>query len=111
MTIFRRDALEAQQTSWVGEIQPVRPLSLSLLSAVVVAAALAVGIFLALAEYTRKVRVSGVLVPDSGVIRPSPPQDALVLERRVAEGASARAVQAPAHPAAGRGAQRARCRP
>jgi len=56
-----------------------------------VLAVLAVGAFLALGEYTRKVRVSGVLVPDRGVIRLVPPQDAVVLERRVAEGASVRA--------------------
>lgn len=91
MNLFRREALEAQQTSWVGEIRLVRPLSLSLLTAAVVVAALVVGAFLALGEYTRKVRVSGVLVPDSGVIRLLPPQDALVLERRVAEGDSVRA--------------------
>ena len=91
MNIFRREALEAQHASWVGEIRLVRPLSLSLLTAAVAIAAVAVGAFLALGEYTRKVRVSGVLVPDRGVIRLLPPQDALVLERRVAEGDSVRA--------------------
>ena len=91
MNIFRREVLEAQHTSWVGEIRLVRPLSLSLLTVAVAIAAVAVGAFLALGEYTRKVRVSGVLVPDRGVIRLLPPQDALVLERRVAEGDSVRA--------------------
>ena len=91
MNIFRREALESQQTSWIGEIQLVRPLSLALLTGSVVVALLAVGAFLAFGEYTRKVRVSGVLVPDRGVIRLVPPQDAVVLERRVTEGASVRA--------------------
>ena len=91
MNIFRREVLDAQQTSWVGEIQLVRPLSLTLLTGAVTLAVLGVGAFLALGEYSRKVRVSGVLVPDSGVIRLSPPEDALVLERRVAQGASVRA--------------------
>ncbi len=90
-SLFRREVLESQQTSWIGEIQLVRPLSLTILTGAVVLAVLAVGAFLALGEYTRKVRVSGVLVPDSGVIRLVPPQDALVLERRVAEGATVRA--------------------
>jgi len=90
-SIFRREALQAQQTSWIGEIQLVRPLSLALLTGGVVGAVLAVGAFLALGEYTRKVHVSGVLVPDRGVIRLVPPQDAVVLERRVAEGASVHA--------------------
>jgi membrane fusion protein len=49
------------------------------------------GAFLALGEYTRKVRVSGVLVPDRGVLRLMAPQDALVVERRAIEGAAVRA--------------------
>ena len=90
-SIFRREVLESLQTSWIGEIQLVRPLSLSLLTGGVALAVLAVGAFLALGEYTRKVQVSGVLVPDRGVIRLVPPQDAVVIERRVAEGADVRA--------------------
>ena len=91
VNIFRREALQSQQASWIGEIQLVRPLPLALLTAGVMLAVLAVGAFLALGEYTRKVHVSGVLVPDRGVIRLLPPQDAVVLERRVTEGASVRA--------------------
>ncbi len=91
VNIFRREALHSQQSSWIGEIQLVRPLSLLLLTGAVTVAVAAVGAFLALGEYTRKVRVSGVLVPDRGVIRLLPPQDAMVLERRVAEGARVRA--------------------
>ncbi len=90
VNIFRREALQSQ-ASWIGEIQLVRPLPLALLTAGVALAVLAVGAFLALGEYTRKVHVSGVLVPDRGVIRLVPPQDAVVLERRIAEGASVRA--------------------
>lgn len=89
--IFRREVLESQQSSWIGEIQLVRPLSLALLTGGVALSVLAAAAFLAFGEYTRKVRVGGVLVPDRGVIRLVPPQDALVLERRVAEGASVRA--------------------
>ena len=91
VNIFRREALESQQSSWIGEIQLVRPLSLALLTGGVALAVLAAAAFLALGEYTRKVRVTGVLVPDRGVIRLVPPQDAVVLERRVAEGARVRA--------------------
>ena len=91
VSIFRREALESQQTSWIGEIQLVRPPSLAVLTVGVALSALAVGAFLTLGEYTRKVHVTGVLVPDRGVIRLVPPQDAVVLERRVAEGASVRA--------------------
>jgi membrane fusion protein len=91
VSLFRPEVLESRRTSWVGEIQLIRPLSLTVLTGAVVAAAVALGAFLALGEYTRKVRVGGVLVPDRGVLRLTAPQDAVVLERRVAEGAQVRA--------------------
>jgi membrane fusion protein len=91
VNLFRPEVLESRRTSWVGEIQLIRPLPLTALTTAVVAAAVALGAFLALGEYTRKVRVSGVLVPDRGVLRLMAPQDALVTERRVADGAQVRA--------------------
>jgi membrane fusion protein len=91
VNLFRPEVLESRRTSWVGEIQLTRPLSLAVLTGAVVAAALALGAFLWLGEYTRKVRVSGVLVPDRGVIRLVALQEALLTERRVVEGAHVRA--------------------
>jgi membrane fusion protein len=91
VNLFRPEVLESRRTSWVGEIQLIRPLSLTVLTGAVVAAVVALGAFLVLGEYTRKVRVSGTLVPDRGVLRLVAPQDALLLERRVAEGQHVRA--------------------
>lgn len=91
VSIFRPEVLESQRTSWVGEIQLIRPLPLAWLTGAAVVAALALGAFLTLGEYTRKVRVAGVLVPDRGVIRLVAPQDAVLLESRVADGAQVRA--------------------
>jgi membrane fusion protein len=91
VNIFRPEALDSQRTSWVGEIQLIRPLPMAVLTGAAVAAAVALGAFLFTGEYTRKVRVSGVLVPDGGVIRLVAPQEALLAERRVADGARVRA--------------------
>jgi membrane fusion protein len=91
VNLFRPEVLESRRTSWVGEIQLIRPLSLTVLTGAVVTAAVALGLFLSLAEYTRKVRVSGVLVPDRGVIRLVAPQEALVAERLVVEAQAVRA--------------------
>lgn len=91
MSIFRPEVLESQRTSWVGEIRLIRPLSMTVLTSAVVAAAVGLAAFLYFGEYTRKVRVAGVLVPDRGVIRLVAPQDGVLLERRVAEGARVRA--------------------
>jgi membrane fusion protein len=91
VSLFRPEVLESRRTSWVGEIQLIRPLSLTALTGAVAAAALVLGAFLALGEYTRKVRVSGVLMPDRGVLRLVAPQEAMLVERRVAEGQRVRA--------------------
>ncbi|HEX6017672.1 MAG TPA: HlyD family efflux transporter periplasmic adaptor subunit [Burkholderiaceae bacterium] len=84
--LFRHEALEAQRQQWMGEVRLVRPVSLSVLVIVLVGAAVAVGAWLALGEYTRKAHVHGVLVPDRGWIRLVAPQLATVAERRVQQG-------------------------
>jgi len=89
--LFRHEALEAQRQQWMGEVRLVRPVSLSVLVLVLVGAAVAVGAWLALGEYTRKAHVHGVLVPDRGWIRLVAPQLATVAERRVQQGQAVRA--------------------
>jgi membrane fusion protein len=84
--LFRREALAGRQGEWLGGIQLLRPVSLAVLTAFVLAAVTATAAYLATGHYTRKARVSGYLVPDSGIIRLVPPQAATVLERRVREG-------------------------
>jgi len=69
----------------------VRPPALAWVTAGVVCAMLALAVFLALAQYTRKATSNGVVVPDRGLIRLVPAAAGTVLERRVSEG---QAVQA-----------------
>ncbi len=90
-SLFRPEALEAQRQQWLGRVQLVRPLSLSVLTAGVVVVVLALVAFLGLAQYTRKATALGVLVPDRGLIRLVPATAGTVLERRVVEGQSVRA--------------------
>jgi membrane fusion protein len=89
-SIFRREAVEHHRQAWVGSIQLVRPLSLTLLTGAVLAALALTLATLAFGEYTRKARVAGVLVPEGGVVRLVPPQTATVLERRADEGQAVR---------------------
>ena len=89
--LFRPEAVAAGGQQWLGRVQLVRPLSLTLLTAGVLAVLLAVGTFVTLAGYTRKATAGGVLVPDRGLIRMVPAASGVVLERRVVEG---QAVQA-----------------
>ena len=87
---FRPEAIESQRRDWLGSIQLIRPVSLTMLTALVAIAAIALAAFLLLSEYTRKARVTGVLMPDQGVIRLMAPQGAVVLESNAAEGRAVR---------------------
>ena len=89
--LFRPEVTEAQRQNWLGQVQLVRPLSLTLLTIGVLCALALVLSFLFFGEYTRKARIGGVLVPDLGVIRLVPPVQGRVLERHVQEGQAVRA--------------------
>ncbi|WP_425256980.1 HlyD family secretion protein [Rubrivivax sp. RP6-9] len=89
--LFRPEAVEAQRQQWLGRVQLVRPLGLSVITAGIVVVAVALVAFLSFAEYTRKATVAGVLVPDRGLIRVVPAASGTVLERRVTEGQAVRA--------------------
>ncbi len=89
--LFRPEAVDAQRQQWLGGVQLVRPASLGWMTAAALAAAVAVASYLALAQYTRKATVAGVLVPDRGLIRLVPAATGTVVERRVQEGQSVQA--------------------
>ena len=87
-TLFRPEALATQQHAWLGSIRLIRPLSLSLITALAVVSAVTVVVFLALGQYTRKAAVVGVLVPERGLLRLYAPQPGTVVESYAGEGAS-----------------------
>ena len=88
--LFRQEAIEHRNRTWIGEVQAIRPLSLRVLTLLVVVVLAATAAFLALAQYTHKARIAGVLLPDRGVIRLMPPAVGTVVERRVSEGQQVR---------------------
>ena len=85
-SLFRPEALAAQQQPWLGGVRLIRPLSLSVMTVGAVLVVVTVVAFLSVAQYTRKATASGVLVPDRGLIRLVPVDVGTVLERRVSEG-------------------------
>ena len=90
VSLFRPEVLEHRHREWLGSIQLIRPVSLAVLTTFVAVSAVALASYLVLGEYTRKARVSGVLMPDQGVIRLMAPQGAVVIESHVAEGRAVR---------------------
>ncbi len=89
--LFRPEAVDAQRQFGLGGVQLVRPPALSWITAGVLVAAVALGAFLLLAEYTRKTTSNGVIVPDRGLIRLVPAVAGTVVERRVVEGQGVKA--------------------
>jgi membrane fusion protein len=86
VSLFRKEALQARQTPWLGEIVLARPISFGVAACAAAACAIAVCLFLAFGTYTKRVTVSGQLVPDSGLIKLYAPHTGIVVERRVHKG-------------------------
>ncbi len=86
MSLFRPESLHSQRQAWLGSIQVMQPLGLIWLSFGVLATLVAVSTFLFWGEASRKVRLTGVLVPDRGLIRIVPPAAGSVLSSAVHEG-------------------------
>ncbi|NRB11453.1 MAG: HlyD family efflux transporter periplasmic adaptor subunit [Rickettsiaceae bacterium] len=84
--LFRQKVIEKRQERLSGVISLAQPpvlISLTLLLLFIVIASL---VFLALGSYTRKESVSGVLQPNTGIIRLRAPQEGMITELLVQEG-------------------------
>lgn len=84
--LFRDEALAAQRTQLLGQIVLTPRISMLWLSLVAAALALAVILFLVFGSHTRRVTVTGQLMPAGGLIRVHTPQAGVVLEKRVTDG-------------------------
>ena len=86
MTLFRKESLHNQRRAWLGSIQLVQPVGLAWLTFWVLATLAVVSTFLFWGEYTRKAHLTGVLVPDRGLIRIAAPVAGTVLALAVFDG-------------------------
>ncbi len=86
MTLFRKAALEAQRGRDLGHILLIRPLSFSALALGAALCASVIVTFVVVGEYTKRARVAGMLVPDSGLIKITSPATGTVVEQHVREG-------------------------
>ncbi|MCO5978637.1 HlyD family efflux transporter periplasmic adaptor subunit [Ideonella oryzae] len=93
MSLFRPEALRHRQGEWLGSLQLSQPLPLAWVTAGVVVCVLALGLFLAWGQGSRRVHVSGVLTPAGGLVRIVPPQVARVQRLVVQEGQRVQAGQ------------------
>ena len=84
--LFRREVLEERGTQWLGSVVLSSGRLHLLFVSLAVAAAAALVVLLAVGSYTRKVKVSGWLVPQQGLARVVTPQAGMVTRVHVAEG-------------------------
>ncbi len=84
--LFRTEALDAQQSNWLGEIILIRPLSFDIITALCTVVSLALVLFLVFGTYTKRATVSGQLMPDKGLAKIYPMQPGIVVGRYVKEG-------------------------
>jgi membrane fusion protein len=85
-TLFRNEAMQGASTNWLGRIVLVRPVSFAVLTAAAsLVAALLLG-FLFFGTYTKRVSLTGQLIPIQGVVKIYAPQAGVVAEKHVEEG-------------------------
>jgi membrane fusion protein len=89
--LFRSEVLAERQTQWLGTVLLTPRISHAAFTAFSVLLAAAVLALLFFAEYTRKARVNGWLVPQPGLVQLFTPQPGVVMKLYVEEGAEVRA--------------------
>jgi len=88
--LFRPEVLAERQTQWLGTVLLTPRPSHALLTALGVIAAAAIVGLLCYADFTRKARISGWLVPEEGLMRVFAPRPGVVTALHVKEGAQVR---------------------
>ena len=84
--LFRPEAVAEQQDRWLGPVVVAPPISQTCLTLAVAAVLGGILWLLAFGEYTQKVRLSGVLVPQTGLIEIVAPQGGVVVALDAGEG-------------------------
>lgn len=93
LPLFRPEALAARGSQWAGAIVLSRPVPMRLAAGIALGLTLALGCYLVLGEYTRKVRVAGRIVPAAGALKAVAPQFGRIVARQVQDGDSVQAGQ------------------
>lgn len=84
--LFRKEALEARQAKWTGNIILSRPFSFTFLTVCALAVALIIIAFAIWGSYTKRSTVQGQLIPQSGLIQVYTTELGTILKKNVYEG-------------------------
>ncbi|MYM30834.1 HlyD family efflux transporter periplasmic adaptor subunit [Duganella sp. CY15W] len=91
--LFREEVLAAKQTSPLGAVFIMQPLSLKLLAGLACACAVGLILFLGLSQYAARVTAFGIIAPSMGLLKVQSPNSGIVLRRSVQAGQQVRAGQ------------------
>lgn len=86
MPMYREEALKAQKGHWLGEIVLAQPPRSAVWVALALLAGAGIAALMVEGQYTRRVAVSGQLLPAGGVMRVAAPGLGLLSELKVKEG-------------------------
>lgn len=89
--LFRKEALDAKGSAFLGSTVLRPPLSFAAWSLIAATFAAALIAFLFVGEYTKRTRVIGITAPEEGLIKLMAPQPGIVVDRRVQEGQQVKA--------------------
>ena len=85
-SLFRQEVVEARRGEWLGSIVVAAPLSRWLLTALAMALAAAILLFLIFGHYTRRETVAGQLVPSAGLLNIAAPSAGTVTQLHAHDG-------------------------
>lgn len=84
--LFRKEVVDAQRRSWLGNISLAQPVRLWVLASLATVCAMVVVCLFFFGEYTRRSRVGGELVPDLGLSTVVAPSAGVIAKLDVEEG-------------------------
>jgi len=84
--LFRKEALDAQRNRLWGEVIVFQPLSFWLMTVAVVLVVAAIGGWLAWGTYAKRERVTGIIVPEAGLVKVFAPRSGVIESLSVQEG-------------------------
>lgn len=84
--LFRKEAIEAKQVKWVGDIILTRPISFTFLTIVGFGISICIIIFLIFGSFTKRSTVQGQLTPINGLVKVYALESGIISEKKVSEG-------------------------
>jgi membrane fusion protein len=86
MSLFRPEVQQAQSAQWLGTVRLTRPLSFTTITVAAVGIAALLAVFATWGEVNRKSKVSGLLVPQGGLLNITAPVSGVLGELHMTEG-------------------------